>query len=102
MDSSVFLTVAALLYVAVMMDIFILPGDHTIFQYQHVHAGPEETVEGLLGRIDDGLIFIKGSIQQNGHPRLPAEGFDQIVIPRAYPPIHGLQSARSIGMRDRG
>ncbi len=40
---------------------------HTIPKHQHVHVSAEEAVEGVLGGVHDGFVFVEARVEQDGH-----------------------------------
>ena len=63
---------------------------------QHIHIGAQEAVEGLRGRVDDGLVLVERGIDQDGHAGELAEAVDQLPVERV-----DVAARRSAGGRCR-
>src|ERR1700733_1603921 len=86
--------------------VFAQPHIFFLVQYestdrQHVHPRSVEAVDCLGRRLDDGLILIERSVQQNRHTRHFLELVNQLPIPRIYFALHSLEPPGPVPVRDR-
>ena len=61
---------------------------------EDVHSGAEEAVDGLGGRIYDGLVFIEGGIEQDRNARDVAEAADQLPVEWVHVLLHRFAAGR--------
>src|ERR1019366_2657072 len=67
----------------------------------HVHPRSQEAVDRLGRRLDDGLILIKGRIQQHRHTCYFLELVNQLPIPWIHLAFHRLEPSGSVPVRHR-
>ena len=78
----------------------LLSEDHYVLKHQTVHLRPQKAVQSLSRSVDDGLVFIKRSIEDHGNTSLMFKGFDQFVIAPIGPLGYALETSGPIGVGD--
>src|ERR1700685_4389674 len=69
---------------------------------EDIHSGAEEAVDGLGGRVDDGLVLVERGIEKDRDAGDVAEAADELPVKRINVAFDGLKAASAVTMSDGG
>ena len=79
--------------------------DEVVAEHERIHVLAEETLQGLLRRVHDGLAAdVERRVEQDRHPGLLAESRNQVVVERVlrpFDPLHASGAIHVVHGRDR-
>src|SRR5215813_1592169 len=67
-------------------------------QHQHIHAGPQEAIEGFSWPVHDGFILVERGVEEYWDARQRCKRLEELPVAGIGLPVHSLQPSRAVHM----